>query len=291
MLSAQSAILSTRRALMMGSALRFGLLAGVFVAAVAGPMVGSGTGVAVTLGLIGGIWMVLSARSAKATLMSSEFPSLIARGQFEQAEDHIAGALRAFSPFGPGKLLVLHQLAVLRHAQDLHADAAALSRELLNHNLGPVKALTKSANLILAQSSIEMGDVPTATDALARLSGMSLSIGETLNLVALQLDVQSRVGAWPMMMDRYMAKVQLAEVMPAPPSAVTQALLALAAHKIGRSDVAEWLRRRAELLADPRELADRRPMLRALWPATDAPAVPGTTASDKDESTDRGIEQ
>jgi hypothetical protein len=50
-------------------------------------------------------------------------------------------------------------------------------------------------------------------------------------------------------------------------SARTQALLALAAKKIGRDDWASWLTRRAELLADVQELCTRRPMLWELWAA------------------------
>jgi hypothetical protein len=62
-----------------------------------------------------------------------------------------------------------------------------------------------------------------------------------------------------------MSRVQLAELMPSTIAARTQALLALAARRAGRPDLSEWLRRRAELLADPAKLCAERPALRELW--------------------------
>ena len=47
-----------------------------------------------------------------------------------------------------------------------------------------------------------------------------------------------------------------------------QALLALAAQNCGRSDWADWLRRRAELLADINDLTRDRPILGELWRKT-----------------------
>jgi hypothetical protein len=59
--------------------------------------------------------------------------------------------------------------------------------------------------------------------------------------------------------------VQLAELMPAQNAAVVQALLALAAKKVGRTDVSDWLRKRAALLVDPEELVRQKPILRDLY--------------------------
>jgi hypothetical protein len=62
-----------------------------------------------------------------------------------------------------------------------------------------------------------------------------------------------------------MGKVQLAELMPSSAAARAQALLALAGKRVGRQDWADWLRRRAESLADPGKLVAERPVLRELW--------------------------
>jgi hypothetical protein len=50
-----------------------------------------------------------------------------------------------------------------------------------------------------------------------------------------------------------------------PNGARVQAMLALAAKRTGRTDWANWLRRRVELLVDVRELATQRPLLWELW--------------------------
>ena len=64
--------------------------------------------------------------------------------------------------------------------------------------------------------------------------------------------------------------MQLAELMPQPAGARSQALLALAAKRTGRPDWEGWLRRRVELLADVQELCVRRPILWELWRADEA---------------------
>jgi len=61
-----------------------------------------------------------------------------------------------------------------------------------------------------------------------------------------------------------MSKVQLAELMPSSPAARAQMLLALAAKKCGRNDLADWLCRRAELLCDVNALVAERPVLKEL---------------------------
>jgi hypothetical protein len=68
------------------------------------------------------------------------------------------------------------------------------------------------------------------------------------------------------MVDRVMHKVQLAELMPSNTAARTQAFLALASKRVGRPDWSDWLRRRAELLADTSKLKTDRPLLAELWP-------------------------
>ena len=77
-----------------------------------------------------------------------------------------------------------------------------------------------------------------------------------------------------------MNKVQLAELMPTEAAARSQALLALAARKLGREDWAQWLgAARARLLTDAARLMDQRPVLRELWKWD----VPG---ADKDDAHD-----
>jgi hypothetical protein len=100
---------------------------------------------------------------------------------------------------------------------------------------------------------------------IGHLYTQRLSLGEALSLMLVQLDYESRSGAWNDMMRGVSTKASLAELMPTTKSARAQALLALAAKKTGRVDWESWLRRRVELLVDPQELYLRRPILKELW--------------------------
>jgi len=110
-----------------------------------------------------------------------------------------------------------------------------------------------------------MGDVRGASEAIAGLFEQRLSLAEVMKLLSVQLDYQSRLGAWNDMMHGITTKVQLAELMPAASAARAQAMLALAAKHTGRPDWSDWLRRRAELLADVQKLTTERPALWELW--------------------------
>jgi hypothetical protein len=192
-------------------------------------------------------------------------PSLIATGQFDEAEKTLDEATRAFSLFSPAKLRVLQQLAVLRHAQRRWHDAAALSRALLRQRLATRGGLARPAQLILAESLLELNDLAGSYAAIRELYTQQLSLEESLHLLSLQLDYESRIGAWENMFHVAPSKCQLAELMPPAQAARVQALLALAALKCNRMDWADWLRRRAELLADVNTLAAARPILWQIW--------------------------
>jgi hypothetical protein len=68
------------------------------------------------------------------------------------------------------------------------------------------------------------------------------------------------------MMGGITGKVEMAELLPGEGAARAQAFLALAAQKLGRTDWANWLRRRVELLTDVKGLCTSRPLLAELWP-------------------------
>jgi hypothetical protein len=191
---------------------------------------------------------------------------LIATGRYDEAESRIDAALRSFSLFKPAKLLSLHHLALLRHAQRRWQESAMLCRALLNQRLGALRGLTKPCTLLLADDLLHMGDLQGVYEALVRLYHHRLNLAEALALQQLQLEYLARIGAYEPMLLAAGSKAQLAELMPAGQSACTQALLALAAMKTGRQELSRWLLRRAELLADAQSLAAERPVLAELWP-------------------------
>lgn len=286
MLSARTAIARSRRGITLGLAVHLLLwaaaAASLVVAALPLPGVLGMDGRLVMMVVLA-VWLTASVRSWRSTRLGAEVRNLLASGEFAAAEEQIDRSLRSFSLFRPAKLVALHQLASLRLAQGRGGDAAALCREVLNHRLGLQPALRRSSQLMLAQALLDEGG-PAASAAaagpLAALRAERLSLAESTNLLHLDLDCRSRVGDWSGMLRDWMPKVQLAEVMPAGNSARVQALLALAALRLGRADVADWLRRRAELLVDsPEDLVRRRPLLAALWPPPAEPSIPAAQGS------------
>lgn len=268
MIRAENAIARITRDLTISLLVKVLLAAGVFVSIVletfnwpAAP------GGSVLLFAIAIIWMVLSFRSVRGSRSVALSPALIASGRFEQAEHYLAEALRNFSLFRTVKLRTLHHLAVLRHAQRQWDQAAILSRALLNQRLGPLGSLARSARLILAESSLEVGDLRGAYESLLALYNQRLPLNEAMELAVIQADYLSRVGGWQQMMDGVAQTSQLADLMETQRSVRLLSLLALAARKTGRSDWENWLRRRAELIADVLELVAQRPALAEIWPA------------------------
>ena len=245
------------------------LLTWLFVGAVLGTLLLPALRVRVdplmVLPVIACVFLVLSFGSVRGSRLMQDSPSLIASGQFEEAERRIDEGLRAFSLFRHVKVLGLHHLALLRHAQRNWPESALLCRALLGSRLGGVQGVNKPARLMLADALLELGDVRGAADAIAGLYEQRLSLNELMKLLAVQLDYQSRVGSWDDMMAGITTKVQLAELMPAAAAARVQAMLALAAKRVGRHDWADWLRRRAELLADVDKLTNDRPVLWEVW--------------------------
>jgi hypothetical protein len=264
-ISAQSAISRFNRDVALGVLLKAVLL-GTGAASLVGPALGLKVDASIVLLIIGAVWVVLSMRSVHGSRLAATSPMLIATGRFDAAEEQIEGALRAFSLSRKVKLLSLHHLAVLRHAQQRWQESATLCRALLNQRVGSAAGLMRASQLILADSLLELNDLTGTHDSLTRLHRTSMSLPESLQMMLVQLDYESRIGAWSHMMAGITGKVEMAELMSGEAAARTQAFLALAAKKLGRTDWAEWLRRRVELLVDVKGLCVSRPMLSELWP-------------------------
>jgi len=258
-ISAQVAISKAKRDLTLARALKVILIATAVVCIAMGAK-----GATVLAGLFA-VWIVFTLRSARGSQMAADSTPLIAAGQFEEAEARIERSLRTFTVFGGAKLLSLHHLAVSRHAQRQWQDSVLLCRALLAQRLGSFKGLSRSSRLILADSLLELGDLNGAQRAINDLFGDRLMLSEALNLLQVQLDYLSRIGAWEQVLHQVGKKAQLAELMPTGQAARVQAYLALAAKKTGRMELESWLRRRVELLVDVQQLLLQRPLLKQLW--------------------------
>jgi hypothetical protein len=267
MLSAQTAINRYQRDVTLSLVVRGLLLAGLVASVLVLPIVFRGFDATLGLSLVFGVWLILSFTSAKNSRILGPSSELIARGQFEEAEQRIDQATRAFSLSRASKLLGLHHLAVLRHKQRQYQDAATLCRAVLGQRAMSVAmpGLDRATRLMLADTLLELGDFRGAGDAIMPLRAAPLGLAEQITLLGVELDVMSRTGAWDAMLVGLPGKVQLAELMPPQAAARVQAMLALAAAHRGHADWADWLRRRVELLADVGKLSSERPVLWELW--------------------------
>ena len=214
---------------------------------------------------LGIIWMMLWHYTAKGSRLAAESSSLIASGRLDQAEAQIEQSLKAFSMSRSVKSMSLLNLALVRLAQKRWPDTALLCREVLSTPKNTPEHLSKSGRLMLADSLLEMGDLRGAHEALSGLYQHRLTLSEALNLLRVQTDYLSRIGAWPQLFEGVSTKIALAEIMPTPNAARVQAMLALAAKKTGKPQWSDWLKRRVELLVDVRDLATERPALWELW--------------------------
>ncbi|HEX8522821.1 MAG TPA: hypothetical protein VF669_11230 [Tepidisphaeraceae bacterium] len=271
MIPAQLAISRLRRDLTLGLALNI-VLCVLAAACLVLPMSIGGFGGIMLLTLVGVIWLGLSYQSVKGSRLAAGSPGLIAAGELEIAEHQIESALKSFSLYRTSKLMALHHLALLRHAQKRWEDCAQLCRELLQQRLGSLRPLERPTRLMLAEALLELNDLPAAHLAILQLYQQRLTLGEATNLLLVQLDYETRISSWEQMCQGLSAKAQLAELLPAGKSARAQAFLALAARKAGYEDWSQWLRRRAELLVDVNELTKGRPVLWELWAAPAAQA-------------------
>jgi hypothetical protein len=265
MLSADVTINRVRRGLILSLLLKTGMAVAALACLV---MIGPDNARLAALLGIGAIWFWLAINSAKGSRAAAESPSLIAAGQYEEAERNIEQTVKTFSLVRTVKLQSLHHLALLRHAQRRWQEAAQLARALLSQRLGALKSLSKSARLLLADSLLQLNDLRGAYESIASLYQEELTLGETLNLLVVQAEYSVRVGGWQPMLMNLMTKIKLAELLPAAISAQTQACFALAARKVGRQDLESWLRGRVELLAAREKLVADQPELGELWTET-----------------------
>jgi hypothetical protein len=263
MISAQFAISKAQRDMTLGTFLRWSLIAAAVIAIFVQPLVENDMIVVGILLAVGAAWMVLGFGSLRRS--ASGASTLIAAGQYDLAEGRIADALGTFSIFRMAKLMCLHDLAMLRHAQSRWQDSAMLCRALLGQRLGRFGGIDRSSRLILAESLLELGDLPGVYENLMPLYNQRLSLRQALSLLGLQLDYSSRVGDWQSMFAGVKTKTELAELLPTNQSARIQAFMGLAAKKVGRMDWSDWLRQRVELLIDANTLCADRPILCELW--------------------------
>jgi hypothetical protein len=156
MITAEAAISKTRRGLTLSAILRWMLISAIVLA----PLIDrTGFSAMSVLMLVGAIWLVLSFRSVRGSRVAADSSSLIAAGEYDRAEENITEAMNSFSIFRTVKLMSLHHLALLRHAQNRWRESALLCQALLSQRPSAIRGLDRSSRLILAEALLELGDL------------------------------------------------------------------------------------------------------------------------------------
>ncbi|MFT3787701.1 MAG: hypothetical protein QM770_16285 [Tepidisphaeraceae bacterium] len=261
-----AAITLFRRWLLLGTAIKIALWCAFAVAVIVGTAWIVPLGYSILIGIVL-LWVLLLVPSYRTAQLALSSGPLIAAGDLSRAEDQLGRSIRGFSVIRAGKVAGLQQLAMLRHAQKRWAEAVQLTRELLSRQSESDQQLQKTSRLVLIDSLLELGDVHAAGLELARVEQYRPDLKELMSITTLRLDFLARIGDWPAMFAQVSRATALAEIMPARMAARVQALLALAARRVGRDDWAKFLTTRVELLTDIDELVKHRPILWELWSA------------------------
>lgn len=297
-LPTELAIARCARQISVARVLRVALLSATFLVPLASPVLATRQS-----GLVGGLllwglplavmllWILASVAGVRVSRLVQAAPSLIAAGLLEQAELRLAEGIRRFTLARSSKLLALHHLALLRHAQRCFADSARLAEAALARGVDSVDPQTGvSARLLVADASLELDDLSRCHAMLLGLRSRGLPLSDLLHLTALEVDYLGRIAAWREMLQDLRRRLELSELMPPAASVRAQAWLALAAAKCGDSETSEYLSRRCRLLADPGELVSDRAAFAELFgdgagsdPAAQSSSSAASTAIPTDE--------
>ena len=200
-------------------------------------------------------WLQLGVSSARVWSQLHQLTPLLAH-EPEQAEARLAGLLRRMPLHRPVRLMLYHRFAVLRHRQQRFAETGAICRALLAQRLGHAERVRAHLLLLLVESHLAENDPSGAYVGLAELHQMPLSLVESLQRMALQTRYEVAVGYDQLALDGIQHKIELAELMPAPQCGAVHAMFAVAASRSRRDALADWLRRRAELICGAEELEE-----------------------------------
>ncbi len=201
-----------------------------------------------------GVWVALSVSDSRVAL---RLPEITAAIEFDQprAQELLHDSLRRWPLHRSLRLTLHHRLAVLRHAQQNHAQSAAICQALLSRPLGAAEVVRPHLYLMFIEARLNAGDVLGAYDAILRVHRCKLTLVELLQLTALQTRYELMSGQPAAALKQLTGKVRLSELMPAAQCGGLNFMLALAAQRSDKPDLAAWLMRRAELLCSPPQLA------------------------------------
>lgn len=264
-----------QRELATDGVLRWGLLGVLLVVVMLGAQIGGDSIIYLLLiaGLVFG-WIMLNMTSVR---VSQQVPVIgaLTDSQPRAAESLLAAALKKRGLQRSVRLLLYHRLAVLRHRQRQFAEAATISRAVLDYPIRAAMRVRPQLLLIYGESVLQCGDYYSAHVALVQLHQVPLRLVELLQLLSLQTRYEVAAGHDQYALWNLREKVRLVELMPAEQCGAMHGLFAVAASRQGREATTRWLRERAELLCTPKQLETLHQVTTAasVNPEPDAPVL------------------
>lgn len=204
------------------------------------------------------VWVPLSMTTSRVARTLPMIGGTLA-GRPREAERLIGEQLARKPVMRWARLLLYHRLATLRHHQGRFDESATICQLVLQQPLaGPAASAKPHLLLMLAEAQLCRDDLPGAHRALDALHRTRLSLTDAIQRLALQTRYALKAGQYEHALTHGRRKVELAELMPAPQCGAVHAMLATAAHKAGRPELAAWLWERAELLCPPQLMQELR---------------------------------
>ncbi len=201
-----------------------------------------------------GLWLWANFTGARVV---QQVPAITAaiESQPERAAAMAQAALRRWPLQRAVRATLYHRLASAWHRMGRFADTSLICHAILGQPLGQTgAAMRASVLLLMAECRMQCGDVMGTYVALTEAAGLRLNTFELLQKTALQIRYEVMIGQDVAALHELGAKLDFIELMPAPQAGSLHALLALAARRSGRVELADWLNARAHLLCAPEHL-------------------------------------
>ncbi|MCC6578948.1 MAG: hypothetical protein IT440_00785 [Phycisphaeraceae bacterium] len=208
---------------------------------------------AMGLAVLAGLWLVISVTGARAWQRVVQLTSQLEHNP-AAAEAQLAVALDRWALHRSIRLMIYHRLAVLRHYQQQFAEVALICDCLLRQRLGSADQIRPHLLLMLAESRLILGDHVGAYLALSTMTKQKLNLVQTLQRTALQTRYLIETNHHEAALDQWPRTVAMAELMPAPQCGAMHAMLAIAAERQQRMDLAHWFQRRAAVISTPEQI-------------------------------------
>lgn len=200
-------------------------------------------------GWVAGVFV--SARTGRLAQQVTQLTA--ARAPHAQVERAIGAALSRFTLYRTVRIVLYHQLAMLRHQQGRFDEASMICAMLLTQSdLGLAGRLRHALMLILAEARLLQHDAPGAYAPLVAMHrlGSALTLGERVQLLGLQIRYETMSGHDHAALAGLESKLPMLDMLGAAASGRCHRRLAEAAERTGRTRLAEWLHERAELFGD-----------------------------------------